>query len=77
MVSRVSPLDTETADKFLESLYFDDNGNLSGTLNIKDKACHDICLNYHLKPTRTKSKEVIIALQEKLTKLKETVEQNI
>lgn len=38
MVSLVSAVDNETADKFLESLNFDDNGNLSGTLNTENEA---------------------------------------
>lgn len=38
MVSLVSAVNNETADKFLESLNFDDNGNLSGTLNTENEA---------------------------------------
>ena len=38
MVSLLSAVDNETADKFLESLNFDDNGNLSGTLNTENEA---------------------------------------
>ena len=46
IVSRVSILNSENADKILESLHFDDN-NLSGTLNIENRGSHDIRLNYH------------------------------
>ena len=37
MVSKVSVLDTKGANRFLESLHFDDSGNLRSTLNIKTK----------------------------------------
>ena len=77
MVSRVSILSSENADKILESLHFDDN-NLSGTLNIENRGSHVIYLNYHSKLTRGKSKEKLMTeLQEKLFKMKEAVEKNM
>ena len=77
MVSRVSILNSENADKILESLHFDDN-NLSGTLNVENRGSHDIRLNYHSKLTRGKIKEKLMTeLQEKLFKMKEAVEKNI
>ena len=78
MVSRISVLKTETADKSLYSLHFYDSRNLSGTLNTGNKASHDIYLNYNSKHTRRKSKEeVITEPQEKLFNFEETVEQNV
>lgn len=57
---------------------FDDSGNLSGTLNIKNELYHDIHFHYHSKPIRGKNKkEMIMALQKKLSKLKGTVEQHM
>lgn len=59
-------------------MHFYDSRNLSGTLNIENKASHDIYLNYNSKHTRRKSKEeVITELQEKLLNFEETVEQNV
>ena len=75
--SVVSVFNTETADKFQKVYIFMTVVNLIGTLNFENKASHDIQLNYHSKPIRGKSKEVIIELQEKPPKLKETVEQSM
>ena len=54
------------------------DGNLIGILNIQNKTSHNILLNYHSKSTRGKSKEeVLTELKEKLSKLKDDVQQNL
>ena len=78
MISKVSIIDTKNTDEFLESLHIDENGNLIGTLNIQNKTSLDIFLNHHSKSTRGKSKEeVLTELKEKLSKLKDDVQQNL
>lgn len=70
-------LTTETAGKFFESLYFDDSGRLSCKSDIENKASCEISFDYHPKSTWGKSKGLITELQDELSKLKETVEQNM
>ena len=78
MISKVSIIDTKNAEEFLENLHIDENGNLIGTLNIQSKTSHDILLNHHSNSTRGKSKEeVLTELREKLSTLKDDVQQNL
>ena len=77
MISKVSINGTTNADEFLESLHIGENGNLIGTLNIQNITSHDILLNHHSKSTLGKSnEEVVTELKEKLSKLKDDVQQN-
>ena len=51
MGKRAEELPTASAIIFLESLRFDENGNLMGTLYIQGNK-HDILLCHHSKPAR-------------------------
>ena len=77
MVIKVGELDTSDAYQFLETLEFDQNGNLVGQLKVKENT-HTIRLSHHSKPSRGKQREDQLRnTKEKLTKLKTTIFHNI
>ena len=73
MVSKVETLETVDADKFIESLSFDENGNMMAELDVKGNV-HTIRLSHHSKPSRGQQRDVQLnQVKAKLQKLKETV----
>ena len=70
-------LETPTADKFVESLHLDNNGNLMFTESINNSD-HLLRLSDSHKPTRGKSEDQRFAsVKEKMAKIKTDVLNNI
>ena len=70
-------LETPTADKFVESLHLDNNGNLMFTESINNSD-HLLRLSDSHKPTRGKSEDQRLAsVKEKMAKIKTDVLNNI
>ena len=78
MVSEIHQvLDTPEADEFKNSLRFDDNGNMLGTLKLTGKN-HDIQLSHHSKPSRQlQREEQLHHVNTKLDEVKEKVIKNL
>ena len=70
-------LETPTADKFVESLHLDNNGNLMFTESINNSD-HLLRLSDSHKPTRGKSEDQrLVSVKEKMAKIKTDVLNNI
>ena len=71
--------DTNNADKFVNSLTFDENGNLQATAKISGRSNkHTITLNYPHKQVRNQTQEDRLSqLKEELAALKEAIVKNI
>ena len=73
IVSKITDHDTTGADEFLDSLRFDNHGNMLGSLKIKGNK-HDIQLSHHSKPSRQHQRdEQLQQVKNKLLQLKTSV----
>ena len=73
IVTKIEDLSTTDADEFLQSLRFDNNGNMLGTLKLKENS-HGIQLSHHSKPSRESVRdEQLQTVKDTLIKLKADV----
>ena len=75
--TKVESMETPSADEFCDTLKFDQNGNLEGTLQIKGNN-HNTILNRHSRQSRGRDQNLMLNdIKFKLTGLKKRLLENV